>query len=294
MLITPPPGRVFYYSTFSLSNLLDKDKLDYFLSHTDEALAEISGLDNGDAQLRLIDILFNGGTIGETADSMALISEEMAADYLNAVEAQYAELNDILEQSNTTRSVSASINIRNIRLQYYNESKNSARGAYAANFNADTIIWYAGFCAATTAGIYAASSWMPRVSVPGAIAAVAGGASMVIQLKTWYDCSEFKNFCNDVVALGKTYNAKKDYDAKANASYANAVNSHFKGTLGAKLIGIGSLTAATAVACAISPIGRTAIGFVKVAYNAISAKIKSLFPSWISITGNGIYLIISI
>jgi hypothetical protein len=273
---------------------IDKDKLDYFLSHTDEALAEISESNNGDAQLRLIDALFNGGTVGEIVDSMALISEDMAAGYLNAVETQYAALNDILEQDSAARSVSAAINIRNIRLQYYNVPNNSSRGAYASNFNTDTIIWYTGFCAATVAGIYAANSWMPWVSIPGAIAAVAGGASMIIQLKTWYNCSEFKKFCNDLISLGKTYNANKDYDATANASYAYAVNSHFKGTLGAKLAGIGCLTGVTVAACAISPIGRKAIIFAKEAYNAMSALIKSLIPPWIAINGNGIYIIISL
>jgi hypothetical protein len=273
---------------------IDMDKLNYFLSHTDEALAEIAGLDNGDAQLRIIDALFNGGTVGEIADSMALISEDMAVDYLNAVETQYAALNDILEQDSAARSASAAVNIRDIRLQYYNESNNSDRGAYASNFNTDTIIWYTGFCVATVAGIHAASSWMPWVSIPGAAAAIAGGASMVAQLIIWYDCSEFKQFCSTLIALGKTYDANKHYDAKANASYAADVNSHFRGTLGAKLAGIGCLTGATVVACAFSPIGRLAISFAKEAFNVITAKIASLIPPWLNISGEGIYLIIRI
>jgi hypothetical protein len=86
---------------------------------------------------------------------------------------------------------------------------------------------------------------------------------------------------------------RKEYDAKANAPYASAVNSHFKGVLGVKLLGIAGLTGGTVIACAFSPVGRAAISFVKAAFNAITATIKSLIPSWITFDGNGIYIIMS-
>jgi len=115
---------------------------------------------------------------------MAKLSEDMAEEYLAKVEEVLRPLESYDNNEGTGRSVGSKLNIRNIQLGFYNEARNNTvgRGAYAADFNKDTIIWYTGFCAATVAGCVAANSVLPWISIPGIAVAVAGGISMGVQL----------------------------------------------------------------------------------------------------------------
>ncbi|MDR1220547.1 MAG: hypothetical protein LBK73_13190 [Treponema sp.] len=161
----------------------DNEQLLYFINNTDAALDEIAQSENGEVQLKLIDAMLSGATVGETADIMAEISEDMAAQYLTAMEEQVNALEAIAVDG--SRSVTGNaVTIRDIRIAFYDEQPNTtqARGIYGENLKWDTVGWYIGFCAATTAGVIASSSWIPWVKIPGIVVAIAGGASMVVQL----------------------------------------------------------------------------------------------------------------
>ncbi|MDR3122738.1 MAG: hypothetical protein LBU16_03040 [Treponema sp.] len=237
-------------------NDVDMDKLNFFISDTDEALAEIAQSENGDVQLRLIDAMFTGGTVGEIADIMAEISEDLANEYLNAMETQLEVLYEVEETQ--ARSAYPRGDIKNIRLSFFDERNTgtTARGAYEANLNRDTVIWYGGFCAATVAGVYAATSGWPWISIPGIIAAVAGAGSMSIQLGVWTKCPPFLSLINSIIGKNPT-----------------ELNRILLTGDGPALLTIGGLTVGTALACAFSPPGRAAIAIFKKAWNAMVAKI---------------------
>jgi hypothetical protein len=231
---------------------VDMDKLNFFISNTDEALAEIAQSENGDVQLRLIDAMFTGGTVGEIADIMAEISEDMANDYVNTIETQLESLYELDETQ--ARSAYSRGDIKNIRLSFFDERNigTTARGAYDANLNRDTIIWYGGFCAATVAGVWAASSYLPWVKIPGIIAAAAGAGSMVAQLIIWKDCQPFVNWISSLI--GKNTTEMQNLILSSN---------------GPALLTIAGLTLGTAGACSFSVVGRAAIAVFKVHWNAM-------------------------
>jgi hypothetical protein len=154
----------------------DDEQLLYFINNTDTALDEIAQSENGEVQLKLIDAMFGGATVGKIADIMAQISPEMSQEYLGIME----ELVIPDGGSGQERSLISSINIRDIRLDFYDTSNNS-RGLFDADFRQSTINWYYGLSAVTIAGLSAykwCKWWQPWVGVAGLVTAAAGGSSM--------------------------------------------------------------------------------------------------------------------
>jgi len=230
-------------------------KLNFFINNTDDALKEISESENGHIQLKLIEAIFLGGTVGEIADAMAEISEEMSNNYIEAISNIMNE--NLSENSINARAVFSSsyTNVRDIRLAFFDEAKNnqnSTRAAYGKDLSNSTVTWYVGFCAATIAGVYAAGAVLPWVSIPGIVAAAAGAASITAQLIIWYSCTDLKNFINSI--------AGKDL---------NEANKILNSSHGLNIIIIAGTTIATAVAISFSLVGRTAILAIKDAWNSL-------------------------
>jgi hypothetical protein len=129
------------------------EQIAYFINNTDDALAEIAQSENGDVQLRFINALFGDSTVGEIADIMAEISEDMSEEYLTTME-ELALVTDTTDTQSRSVASAGNTNVRNIRIGFYDENRPlSARGAYASNLNWDTVAWYGGFCASTIAGV---------------------------------------------------------------------------------------------------------------------------------------------
>ena len=100
-------------------------------------------------------------------------------DYLKFNEA----LKDIsCETNNTSRSIKDKITTC---FACDMENANKTRGIFESNFDADTLLWYTGFCVATTAGCIAASAGWFWVRIAGIVAAAAGAASMTTQIIIW-------------------------------------------------------------------------------------------------------------
>jgi len=254
------------------ANEFDEEQVKYFVEHTDEALANIVLLEKGEIQIQLISALLSDSTVGEVADIMALLSEDMAEEYLLKVEEIINPLGVLDDNNGTSRSIVPNNNIRNIRLRFYDNARinTASRGAYAADFNTDTIIWYTGFCAATVAGCVAASSWIPWVSIPGIVVAVAGGVSMGVQLTRWYTCTQLSSFVNS-------------FSGKDSKQATEILNSG----IGHSLLKVAIITAATAAALYCTPAGRAAWTAVKSAWNAIVGKITSVLPRGVILIING-------
>ena len=232
-----------------------------FITNTDEVLAEIETEENGSEQIKVINALFGGGSTEDFYNAFYYLDAEKAGDFLNAIN----EIEENQFQANNkavARSVASS---QKLNLTYYPFQNEVARGAYASNLEWSTIGWYTGFCAATIAGMYAASYGGFWVRIAGIAAASAGTASMVIQLKKWADCSQLITFLS-----------------KLKSQDAQGANQIFQTEDGKKLLFIISETAATVVACAISPVGRSVIKVVTQWYNCIINKILTILPSGIN------------
>jgi hypothetical protein len=188
----------------------DLEKARYFITNTGRALDEITQSEDAEIQLEFISLMVNGGSVGEMADMMAQISEEMSLEYLQAVESQIANM----DAASGSRQALSSGDIRNIRLGFHGVGRtNSARIA----LDQSSMNVYYGFCAVTVAGLsaYKWCKWrQPWVGVAGLITAAAGGASMAIELGLWYACADFQKFLNNLITAVK--NEDKNALATAN------------------------------------------------------------------------------
>jgi hypothetical protein len=182
----------------------DLEKARYFIMNTNQALDEITQSEDAEFQLEFISLMVNGGSVGEMADLMAQISEEMSREYIQAVESQIVNMETA---SKSTRTALSSEDVRNLRLGFY-----GIGNTYSAriSLNQGSMNAYYGFCAATIAGLSAyrwCAWWQPWVGIAGLV--TAGAASMTIELGMWYLCTDFKNLVNNI------YAAKESNDALA-------------------------------------------------------------------------------
>lgn len=245
----------------------DLEKARYFILHTDSVLDEIAQAENADLQLQFIETLINGGTVGDLADLMAHISEEMAQEYLQTVETHIGAINTA---TGSERSLTSN-DIRNIRLNLY-DTLGATTSRAVVNLDQGSVNIYYGFCAATIAGLSAyrwCAWWQPWVGIAGLATAGAGAASMVTELCLWYACTDFKNFVN---ALISAVNNPGNYQ-----SAATTVNAMFQSGIGDKLVQILLATGGvTGFAFAVTPEIAWAVVTAPInAWNAIATKVMS-------------------
>ncbi len=236
----------------------------------DTTLAEIAESDYRDVRLRLLEAMLNGGTVGYVADIMSEISENMATEYLTAMETQMEAL-DMLEYRD--KDLIKINNLREIRLRFYDYTSTAPRGACGSDFNNDTISWYAGFCATTIAGAIAASSHFPLIAIPGTLVMAAGGTSMVIQLDRWAKDSAFRKW---VASL-------RDQDGEQLTPIANS-------GVGPKLIVISGMTAGTVAICGLTPAGKFVCAAVGAAWGKIIDTVYAALPKNVTLYINGVRL----
>lgn len=236
-----------------------------FINNTDEVLEEIKNTENGDDEIAVIQALFTESSVEDFANAFAKIDSEKADDFLS-----YVNENLQIETANeNARSVASTKNLNIL----FNTSTNSSsqRAIYASDLEWSTIYWYTGFCAATIAGFYLASYGGFWTRIAGWVAASAGTASMVVQLKKWYDCTELGSFISSLV--GK------------NSAVATKI---LNKTEGVKLATIVAETTATIIACYVTPAGCNLVEFVVHYMNLIIKKVLSVLPSGINYIINGI------
>jgi hypothetical protein len=62
---------------------VDMDKLSLFLNEPAEALKQVAEEENGEAQLAIIDALFNEGTVDDVLQAVEILSPEMAGELVD-------------------------------------------------------------------------------------------------------------------------------------------------------------------------------------------------------------------
>lgn len=217
--------------------------------------------DNPDSvDVMLINTLLNGGTIGELADTMAIVSPEMSAEYVSACAESINSFN-----ISVGRSVITTQDLRSVKLSFLSDST-TARSIFEGNLNQDTINWYYGMCAFTIGGLSAyrwCGWWQPWVGVAGVITAVAGGASMATQLGIWYVCTDFQSWVTSLAGL----------NGASLTSMANGPN-------GLKLLGISAATAGVVGFCAgVTPeLWGIVVGNVTSTWNGIITFLNKMLP----------------
>ncbi len=244
-------------------NATEEDKqIERFINDTDAVLNEIKNEEDGEIKIDMLNTLFCEGSIEDFSTSFEKINPEKAKEFTEFI----SKKNNL--QENNYRSA---INKKITNFSYYYGEK--SRGAYAANFDWDTIAWYSGFCAATVAGFYLASYGGFWTRIAGVVAAGAGAASMGVQLTKWVSCNDFYTFCSSLI--------NKD---------ASTVTAKMNEGLGAKYVVIAAETITTLALCYTTPVGSAIVGFLKNIANTLIGKVLEVIPSWLTISVQGIPL----
>ncbi|MBO5117572.1 MAG: hypothetical protein J6C25_08715 [Treponema sp.] len=246
----------------------EQEKIELFINNTDEVLANLAVTEDGRKELAVIEALFGGGTTDDFVQAFSEINPDKAAEFSNTINENFTQSNG----TETSRSITRN---NSISFKYYSDIEKVERGAYAANFDWDTIAWYSGFCAATVAGFYLASyGFFPWLQIAGVVAATAGTISMCYQLGAWLTCQDFTSFISALFG-------------KDSASATRIAN----GEIGTKLLLILTETAATVVASYFAPAGATVINAVIEYTTLIIDKILSVLPRGVSLIYDKILLI---
>lgn len=246
----------------------EQEKIELFINNTDEVLANLAVTEDGRKELAVIEALFGGGSTDDFVQAFSEINPDKAAEFSNTINENFTQSNG----TETSRSITRN---NSISFKYYSDIEKVERGAYAANFDWDTIAWYSGFCAATVAGFYLASyGFFPWLQIAGGIAAAAGTASMCVQLALWITCPDFTSFISSL--LGN--------DTATATRIAN-------GETGARLLLILTETVATVVASYFAPVGRYVIETVVYYAKLIIDKVLSALPRGVSLIYDKILLI---
>lgn len=210
-----------------------------FVNDPDLVINELSASQNGMQQLEIIESIFD-------YHDYSLFSEKMKNLYPESI--------DVISQ---TAEDFKDINFFN---------QNNSRAAFEANLNWDTIAFYSGFCAATSAGLIAASYGGLWVRVAGYVAAVAGTTSMCVQIGIWSSA----NLINDWVS------SLFNHNGEAATIIANSI-------VGKQLLTISIATFvpyATGCAC---PVGKELIANIKMTWDDFMILFLSKVPSWMVI-----------
>ncbi len=237
-----------------------------FINDTDSVLEEIASSENGAQEMKVIEAVFNGASTEEFAEAFSAINPEKSAEYLD-----YVNENLVFEENpEVPVSRSAMSESNAVRLQYNIPRKIASRGAYADNFDWNTIGWYTGFCAATVAGFYMVSYGGFWVKIAGGVAALAGAASMAAQIGIWANCSELGSLISSLFS-----------------QESEGANAAIRNENGNKLVMIAAETAATVIACYISPFGYSLVNYVVSEYNAFIERFLSHIPKGLNLFING-------
>jgi hypothetical protein len=177
---------------------VDRDKLDLFLNNPEEALKQVEEEENGEAQLAIIDALFDEGTVDDVLEAVDILSPEMA----EGLEGMIGELAEALQMSNEEVALPEGIslnrsatdarpNIRQLKLRLPGRpsvpahSTSESQSAVTRNgitltkdMEVPSIAAYSGVCVTTAVASFLAESPLPWVRIP-AIVVAAGGSTQL-------------------------------------------------------------------------------------------------------------------
>lgn len=264
----------------SMVNKEDLSNAQEFILHPQEYLQENIANVESSAEIRLIDLLLNQGTVGEVTDAMYVISPEMSKAYFTQIEALCST-----SDNESNRSVSSTNDLRSIKLSFFDQaSRGPERGIFANNFADDTCAWYTGMCAATLAGMCAWQyGFFPWIWIPGMCVTIAGAASMGVQLGVWATCPEFRDW---VGLVGSTFISLVNKENVPQAKYLQIGNSR----VGRNLVWItgatGSVIVGAKTACPVA-FGVIASGVDSV-WAAIAAFLSQAIPPGMSLKTFGL------
>ena len=164
------------FNARSINNDEEYESITRFISEPKEVIEELRLEEHGAEKVDLIEKLFFKTTVDDLSETFLALDENLSEKFNEA-------LKDIsCETNNTSRSIKDKITTC---FACDMENANKTRGIFESNFDADTLLWYTGFCVATTAGCIAASAGWFWVRIAGIVAAAAGAASMTTQIIIW-------------------------------------------------------------------------------------------------------------
>lgn len=175
---------------------IDQSKMEILINTPEIALNEMGDEEKGYEKLDLTNTIVNEDSTAEDVyQKMNLIDPEMAEEYKTNLTQNIQKI----ERTNNIRiSTENIIDFKKIKLKILPPPTNT-KGPFAKDFNLDTIYWYAGYCATTTAGLvlYRYRPFWSWTKWVGLGIAIAGTAAMTGQLIIWYSSTpEIIEFVN--------------------------------------------------------------------------------------------------
>lgn len=274
----------------------DMDKVHLFLDKPDVALRQIAQEENGEAQLAIIDALFNEGTVDDVLQALETLSPEKADELENVLD----ELAEALQISNgevilpegiflNRSATSAKPNIRQLKLRLSDKPLTPAYSAsvslFLGNgdiFSVEDMDWanvaaYTGVCAATVVASFLAESYLPWVSVPSTIVAILGAGAATLQLISWRDSEGLFDLLIGII--------KENIDDEE--ELANTLNSSDEIF---QILTVSAVTLVTAEVCRVTVIGRFITSDLIPIWESFLAKISNKLPDWLSVDIFGIII----
>ncbi|MCF0124777.1 MAG: hypothetical protein HUJ68_03305 [Clostridia bacterium] len=244
-----------YARTTSLELSGEEENIIRLINNPDEVVKELSETQNSETELHFLDLFFNGGSNESFSEAFFKLSEEMGNQY-------NVSISEIENAISKIKNDAFQVTVSSIDIQQL-----STRKVFSSEFNTTTIVLYGTYCATTSAGLIAASSWIPWVKAAGYVAAAAGASLMTIRLLSWSKDNDFTSLISSV--LGK------------NGTEATKILNK-EDDFGKKIIWISALTAVPVVTSICTPSGRLVITSVVNAYNEIIGKILAVLPSGVN------------
>lgn len=275
---------------------IDMDKLHLFLDKPDVVLRQIAQEENGEAQLAIIDALFNEGTVDDVLQAVEKLSPEKAGELENVLD----DLAEALQISNgevvlpegiflNRSTTDAKPNIRQLKLRLSDRPLTPAYSASVSSFRGmDNIIFvedmewsnvaaYSGVCVATVVASFLAESYLPWVSIPSTIVAIAGAGTATAQLIFWRNSEGLIDLLIGII--------EKNIDNEE--ELANTLNSSDKVF---QILTVSAVTLVTVEVCRVTFIGRFITSELIPIWESFLAKISNIFPGEINWSIGGIQI----
>jgi hypothetical protein len=267
----------------------DMDKLYLFFNEPDMALKQIAQEENGEAQVDVINALFNEGTVDDVLQALERLSPEKVGDLENMLD----ELAEAMQISNGETTLTGGVlfnrstttakpNIRQMKLRLSDSPSVPVHSGYSMPITRNVIFtqemeWstvaaYSGVCVATVVASFLAESYLPWVKIPGIVVAIAGGGTAVAQLIFWGNSEKLWDVLLNII----------EQDEEELANILNSSDKVFQ------LLTISAVTLATTEVCRVTVIGRFVTLDLLPIWERFLARISKMLPSGFSFTIAGI------
>jgi len=180
-----------------------QDNLTTAVNNPDYVFTQIQQSQQGPQQIDLANTILNGGTAQDVYNKLAVLDTSAANQYQQQMT---TVVNAVPNGDGRALLINGQADLKSINLVLPTSSPQS-RGLLASDWTWNTVDWYVGICATTTAGLityraFIGSWWMSWLGCIGLGIAIAGSAAMAYQIATWFTNTPEGTFIEQLFKYG--------------------------------------------------------------------------------------------